>query len=443
MFKRKIYDDLKTWKEESNGKTALLIEGARRVGKSTVVKEFARREYKSYLLIDFANISKEVLSVFEDITDLDIFFSRLQIETKIALYERKSVIIFDEVQLFPKARQAIKYLVADGRYDYIETGSLISIKKNISKILIPSEEHKIEMYPMDYEEFSDAINLNYPILKSLYDKKISIGESTNRTLIRNLRLYMAIGGMPQAVDAYLKEKNFDKVDNIKKDIIKLYKDDLMKTDKSGRLSKMYESIPAQLVAKKNRFSFGYGLEKKTRKDDERLYDLLDSKIINCCHNLLDVSSSLNLYEDLTKFKLYVGDTGLFVTMLFNSDDKNHGDIYKKLLSNKLDINLGYLYENLVAQMIVSSKRKLYYFTFPKENSTQSYEIDFILSSNTKVIPLEVKSSRINFHNSIDVFKSKYSKYVNYKYLISTKDYFQKQDLINIPFYLLPLLLEDL
>ncbi len=443
MFKRKIYASLKKWKEESNGKTAVLIEGARRVGKSTVVKEFAKNEYKSFILIDFANVSKEVLSIFDDVANLELFFSRLQIETMTTLHERNSVIIFDEVQLFPKARQAIKYLVSDGKYDYIETGSLISIKKNVSNILIPSEEEKLEMFPLDYEEFCNAIGFNYSILNNLYNQKAPIGESTNRTLIRNIRLYMAIGGMPQAVDTYLKTKNFDKVDNIKRNIIQLYKDDLMKIDKSSRLSKIYESIPSQLVSKRNRFSFGSSLKRKVRKDDERLYDLIDSKIINCCYNLVDISPSLNANQDLTRYKLYVSDTGLFVTMLFNSDSRDHSDIYKKLLSDKLDINLGYLYENLVSQIIVSSNRKLFYYTFPKENSNHLYEIDFLLTSKAKIIPLEVKSRKINSHSSIDAFKTKYSKYINDKYLISSKDYFKVEDLINIPFYLLPILLDNL
>ncbi len=443
MFKRKVYDELKIWKQECNGERAILIEGARRIGKSTVVKEFAKNEYKSYILIDFSNANKEILSIFEDLPHLDMFFSRLQVETGIKLYKRNSVIVFDEVQLFPKARQAIKHLVADGRYDYIETGSLISIKKNVKDILIPSEERKIEMFPMDYEEFCDAMNLQYEYLKELYDKKISLGESTNRKLIRQIRLYMAIGGMPQVVDTYLQTLDFNEVDKVKKDIINLYKDDLMKIDKTGRLSKMYESIPSQLVSNKNKFSFGYGLEKKTKKDDERLFDLLDSKIIYICNNLVDISSSLSLYEDLTKFKLYLSDTGLFVTMLFNYDNENHSDIYKKLLSDKLDVNLGYLYENLVAQIIRSSKRKLYYYTFRKENSTHSYEIDFIVSNKNKVIPIEVKSRKINSHTSIDIFSKKYSKYVGQKYLVSTKDYFKKEDLVNIPIYYLPFLLNDL
>lgn len=443
MFKRKAYDELKRWKEESHGKYAVLLEGARRVGKSTIVKEFAANEYRSFILVDFGKMTKEMLSVFEDIANLDLFFVRLQAVTNVDLYERESVIIFDEVQLYPKARQAIKYLVADGRYDYIETGSLISIKKNVDNILIPSEERKIEVCPMDYEEFCDAAGYSYSVLKKLYEYHGHIGDGSNRALIRNFRMYMAVGGMPQAVDAFVSKKNFNEIDNIKKDIIDLYKDDLRKIDKSGRLSKMYESIPAQLVAKKNRFSFGYGLGKKNAKDDERLFDLLDSKVINCCHNLLDISPSLSQYADFTKFKLYVGDTGLFVTMLFNASNQQHEDIYRKLLSDKLDLNLGYLYENVVAQMIKSSHRSLYYFTFPKENSAKDYEIDFLLENRGKVIPLEIRSRKINVHEAIDRLKDKYAKRLGQRYLVSCKDYFKDKDLVNLPYYLLPLLLENL
>ncbi len=443
MFKRKAYDELKKWKEESNGATAVLLEGARRVGKSTIATEFAKNEYRSFVLIDFSSARKNILSVFDDIANLDLFFARLQAETGVDLYERESVIIFDEVQLFPLARQAIKHLVKDGRYDYIETGSLISIKKSVERILIPSEERKIEVYPMDYEEFCLATGFSFSLLSKIYDLHQPIGDSTNRTLIRNFRTYIAVGGMPQAVEAFVNKKNFSAIDDVKKGIIDLYKDDLRKIDKSGRLSKMYESIPAQLVAKKNRFSFGYGLGKKNGADNGRLYELLDSKIVNCCYHLLDVSPSLSLYADLNKFKLYVGDTGLFVTMLFNSDSKEHEDIYRKLLSGKLNLNLGYLYENAIAQMIVSTSRKLYYYTFPKKDSKKRYEIDFLLGHQGKIIPFEVKSSKVACHESLDEFSLKYSKCIKERYLISGKDYFKERDIVNLPYYLLPVLLRSL
>lgn len=443
MFKRKAYVELQNWKKEYSGTRAALLEGARRVGKSTIAKEFAKKEYKSYILIDFGNVARGVLDVFDDISNLDFFFMRLQAATKTKLYEKASVIIFDEVQLFPKARQAIKYLVADGRYDYIETGSFISIRKNVQDILIPSEEVKIEVHPMDYEEFCEAVWGNYALIEEVYAFSKPIGDSVNRTLMRDFRTYIAVGGMPQAVEAYINKKNFNDVDKVKRGIIELYKNDLMKIDNSGRLSRMYESIPSQLVAKKNRFSFGYGLGKKTPKDDERLFDLIDSKIVNACYGLLDVSPSLSLYTDTTKFKLYVGDTGLFVTMLFNADDGEHEDVYKKLLSDKLDLNLGYLYENVVAQMITSSDRGLYYFPFYYDGSTKEHEVDFLLSKGGKVLPLEVKSSKTKSHRSIDCFAEKYSKHVASRYLISCKDRYKEGNLLNLPFYLFPCFLKGL
>ena len=443
MFKRKAYDELLNWKNTWNGKYAVLLEGARRVGKSTIAENFAKNEYKSYILIDFAKNNKRILDCFQDISNLDLFFIRLQTETGITLYNRNSVIIFDEVQLFPKARQAIKYLVKDGRYDYIETGSLISIKKNVKNILIPSEEMKIQVNPMDYEEFCLAVGYNYSNLKMIYDFKKPIGDSTNNSLIRNFRIYLAVGGMPQAIDAYVNKMNFSKIDQIKKEIINLYEEDLKKIDASGRLSAIFKSIPAQLVSNKRNFSFrATGNKGKTSKDSERLYDLIDSKIVNICYRLVEPSISLTQSIELNKFKLYLLDTGLFVTMLFNNGTSDYEDIYKKLLSNDLNLNLGYLYENMVAQMLVANKKQLYYYTWPKENSTQNYEIDFIYSKKGKIIPLEVKSKKTNNHESIDKFKEKYSKICGQRYLISSKDYKRNDDLTNIPYYSLPFLLED-
>ena len=443
MFKRKAYQELLDWKKQWAGKYAILLEGARRVGKSTIVKEFAKNEYKSYILIDFAKAEKRILDCFDDIGDLDTFFLRIQSETKITLYSRKSAIIFDEVQLFPKARQAIKYLVEDGRYDYIETGSLISIKKNVQNILIPSEEMKIQVNPMDYEEFCDAVGFNYSLLKELYELKKPIGESTNRSLIHDLRLYLAVGGMPQAVDAYVKKKNFSEIDKIKREIINLYEEDLKKIDPSGRLSKLFSSIPAQLVANKKNFSFkASGNKGKTSKDEERIFDLIDSKVVNPCYRLFEPNLSLNLATDLDKFKLYVLDTGLFVTMLFNNGTKDYEDIYAKLLSDKISLNLGYLYENLAAQMLVAANKNLYYYCWKKKNSNHQYEIDFLFIHKNKVAPLEVKSNSIRFHDSIDEFKNKYSKLCGQRYILSTKDYKRSDDLTNIPFYLLSFLLND-
>ena len=434
MFKRKIYDELLNWKNKYNGTRALLIEGARRVGKSTIALEFAKSEYDSFIFIDFANVKKEVINIFDDISDLDLFFLRLQAEFNVNLVKRKSIIVFDEIQFFPKARQAIKYLVQDGRYDYLETGSLISIKKNVRDILIPSEELKIEMYPLDYEEFSNAVGLNYQLLKDLYNLKKPIGEEVNRKLIRDFRTYIAIGGMPQAVSAYIEKKSFDQIDEIKKSIIDLYISDLKKIDSSGRLSKIYESIPSQLFSKRNRFSFHYATNSnKNKKDEERIFDLLDSKIANSCYKITDPSISFSQSTDLTQYKFYLSDTGLFVTMLFNSDNNSHEDLYKKLISNKLDLNLGYLYENVISQLIVSSRRKLFYYFWNKENSTHKYEIDFLIYNKNKILPIEIKSNKTHHHQSLDQFAIKYSHICGNKYIFSTKDYQKEKDTFYIPF----------
>ncbi len=437
MFKRKAYSELLEWKKAWAGEYAVLLEGARRVGKSTIAENFAKNEYRSYILIDFAHAKKEIIDCFEDIADLDLFFFRLQSQTGVTLHERESVIIFDEVQLFPKARQAIKYLVKDGRYDYIETGSFISIKKNVKNILIPSEEMKIQVNPLDYEEFCDAVGFDYAILEKLHKLKKPIGESTNRTLVRNFRIYLAVGGMPQAVEAYVKKRNFAEIDKIKREIIDLYRDDLKKIDPSGRLSSIFSSIPSQLVAGKRNFSFRASkIKGKTSKDKERIYDLVDSRMVNICYRVFEPSLALDQGVELGKFKLYLLDTGLFVTILFNNGTKDYEGIYNKLLSNDLNLNLGYLYENAIAQTLVAEKKKLYYHTWAKEGTNKSYEVDFLCVSGGKVLPLEVKSNRIDAHTSIDAFKLKYQKLCGQRYLVSAKDYRRIDDLANIPYYLL-------
>ena len=293
MFRRKVMDELRNWKEKYSGKYSVLLQGARRVGKSTIAENFAKENYKSYILVDFSRISKEVLEVFDDISNLDIFFLRLQSVMSIKLFERESVIIFDEIQLAPKVRQAIKHLVKDGRYDYIETGSLISIKKNVQGIVIPSEEMKINVYPMDYEEFCWACNKDYSILETIVQYNKPVGQATNRVLMRDFRLYMAIGGMPQAVEAYLEKKTFQEIDVIKKEIIELYKDDFRKIDSSGRIAMIYDSIPSQLALGKNKFVLSSAINKRvSNKDEELLYDLIDSKTVLICYNVTQPSISL-------------------------------------------------------------------------------------------------------------------------------------------------------
>ncbi len=437
-FKRKAYTKLLEWKEKYAEKYAVLLEGARRVGKSTIAKQFAQNEYKSFILIDFSKTTDNVRDCFNDIGNLNMFFLRLQAETGVTLYEHESLIIFDEVQLFPKARQAIKHLVADGRYNYLETGSLISIKKNVKDILIPSEEMKIQVYPMDYEEFCMAVGNNYELLQQIYHTNEAIGQATNRKLMRDLRLYMAVGGMPQAVEAYLEGKNFSEIDMVKRQIIALYEEDFKKIDTSGRISALYHSIPAQLAKGLRKYRITTAIEKRNNtKADELLYDLIDSKTILPCYNLMDPRVSLTDTKDFDSYKLYLSDTGLFVTLMFIDRPITENDVYAKLLSDKLPANLGYLYENLVAQMIVASGRELYYHTWDKKDSTHYYEVDFLISEGSKIDAFEIKSSGTGKHESINMFYKKFSKNVNNIYLLSQKDVGKEDNLLLKPFYLVP------
>lgn len=441
-FKRKVYDKLLDWKEKYADKYAVLLEGARRVGKSTIAEHFAQNEYKSYILIDFSRASAEEIACFDDIHDIDMFFLRLQAVTGINLYTHESIVIFDEVQLFPKARQAIKHLVQDGRYHYIETGSLISIKKNVKDILIPSEEMKIPVYPMDYEEFCAATNSNYSLLKNIYTSEKGLGQQINRKLMRDIRIYMAVGGMPQAVKAYVNGDNFAMIDQVKRQIIQLYEDDFKKIDPSGKLSAMYHSIPAQLSkdGKRYRLSTAIG-KRKTSKDEKLIYDLIDSKTVLPCYNSTDPRVSLSLTKDLDSYKMYIADTGLFITLMFIDRPVIENEIYAKLLSDKLPANLGYLYENLVAQMISSSGRKLYYHTWKKEGSTHYYEIDFLISHGSKISAIEVKSSGTGKHESILEFRKKYAKNVTDCYIISQKDIEKQEQMKYFPVYLTSFLLD--
>ncbi len=422
IFKRKLYDKLLHWKQEKNGKTALLVEGARRVGKSTIVEEFAKHEYKSYILIDFNKVGKKIKDLFEDLDDLDYLFLTLQANYGVNLEPRKSVIIFDEVQKCPLARQAIKYLVADGRYDYIETGSLISIKRNTKDITIPSEEDRITMFPMDYEEFRWALGdtASVPLLRMFYEKRLPLGAAF-RTKMREFRLYMLIGGMPQAVNEYLDTKNLQNVDELKRSIIKLYEDDFLKIDDTGRLSKMFMSIPGQLSRSSTRF---VPFNAIGTVEEDKLLELIkameDSKTVNIVYHCDNPSVGMSLTKDNSRYKIFISDTGLFITMAFWDKDYTENILYEKLLSDKLDVNLGYVYENAVAQLLATAGNNLFYYTFPKDNK-HNYEIDFILSRGGKVWPIEVKSSSHKSHTSLDEFCRKFSERVGERFLLYTKD----------------------
>lgn len=444
MFRRKATDKLKWWKENHGEKYAVLLQGPRRVGKSTIAENFAKENYQSYIRVDFSNITEQLKEVFDDISDLDLFFLRLQAVTSTQLYVRKSAIIFDEIQLAPKVRQAIKHLVADGRYDYIETGSLISIKKNVKGIVIPSEEMKIDVCPMDYEEFNWACNKDNAIFEKLYSCKTAIGSSTNRVLMRDFRIYMAVGGMPQAVEAYINKKSFQEIDLIKREIINLYKDDFRKIDPTGRISAIFESIPGQLALQKNRFLISKATKRRKRsKDEEYLADLIDSKTVLLCSNVTDPSVALNLTKDFDSYKLYFADTGLFITQIFNSKSLVDENIYIKLLSDKLEANLGYIYENAAAQIINSFGRELVYHTWKEGNQTHRHEIDFLIDDKTKLIPIEIKSSETNNHKSINEFAKKYSSRISRRLLFSQSDVSHDEMLELKPIYLLPQFLKEL
>ena len=441
VFKRKIYSKLKDWKETSKGQSALLLEGARRIGKSTVVEEFGKNEYRSYILIDFNEASQEIKGLFDYLMDMDYRFLYLQNVYHTTLYERESVIIFDEVQQCPKARQAIKYLVKDGRYDYIETGSLISIRKNTCDISIPSEEYRLEMFPMDYEEFRLAMgdDTTMPLMQKFLEKKLALGDGLNRQKMRDLRLYMLIGGMPQAINTYLDTNNLQQVDIVKRQIIQLYADDFRKIDPTGKISRLFMAIPSQLSRNLMRYQPTSVVGNiGGSKIDEMILCLEDSKTVNVAYHADDPNVGMSLTADYGKYKLYVGDTGLFVTLAFWDKDFTENIIYQKLLNDKLTANLGYVYENLIAQMLRASGNKLFYYTFPKDE-THSYEVDFILSRGNKLCPIEVKSSGYKTHASLDAFCRKYSDRISQPYLIYTKDIQKNGNVLLLPAYMTPLL----
>ena len=438
IFKRKIYDELLQWKRTDEGRTAVLIQGARRVGKSTIAKEFAENEYETHILVDFAACSAEIRELFNDVSDLNRIFMRLQLEYSVELKERKSVIIFDEVQLAPKARQAIKYLVKDGRYDYMETGSLISIRKNVRDILIPSEEVKLRMFPMDYEEFRWALGdtATIRLLQGCFHGRTSMGDATNRKLMRDFRLYMLVGGMPQAVAAYLETNNLEKVDSVKRSIITLYEDNFNKIDPTGNASKMFRQIPAQLTNNANRY-LAWSATEGTRNSvlAEIISEIKESMVVNMAYHANDPSAGMALHQDPSKYKMFTGDTGLFVTLAFWDRKFTDNTIYHKLLSDKLSTDLGYVYENVVAQMLKAAGHELYYYTFPTESGKHNYEVDFLIADGDKVSPIEVKSSGYKAHTSLDAFCMKFSSRIRNKYLVYTKDLRKDGDVLYLPVYM--------
>lgn len=436
IFRRKIYDRMLDWKRTKDGSTALLIKGARRVGKSTIAEEFARNEYESYIIVDFADAPSELWEAVENISDRDYFFMQLQFIYGVTLKERKSVIIFDEIQKCPAVRQAIKYLVKDHRYDYIETGSLLSIRKNTKDIVIPSEETRLTLYPLDYEEFRWAMNdtATVPLLRRMFEERRSVGDSVIRKLLRDFRLYMLIGGMPQAVDTYMQTNNLAVTDETKREIIELYLDDFEKIDPTGKAAALFRSIPSQLTGNASRYKVTsiIGRNESADKTAQLIREMEDSMTVNVSHHANDPNVGLALHADYDVYKMYLADTGLFITLAFMDKSATDNLIYQKLLSDKLSADLGYVYENVVAQILTASGNRLFYYTWPKDSSNHNFEIDFILSRESKICPVEVKSSGYKTHASLDAFIKKFSSRIAQSYLIYNKDLRKDGEILLLP-----------
>ena len=438
VFRRKLYDKMLQWKAERGGSTALLIKGARRVGKSTLAETFAKNEYDSYLFIDFTEVSQDIRDLFNDISDLDSLFFRLQFKFHTRLYPKKSVIVFDEVQNCPMARQAIRKLVNDGRYDYIETGSLMSIRKNVQNIRIPSEETRMTLYPMDYEEFRWALGdeVTIPLLNDAFEMRKGLGDAVTRQLLRDFRLYMLVGGMPQAVSKYIETNDLGAVDAIKREILELYADDFRKIDPTGKATKMFYAIPGQLNSNATRYQLSSVVEQgKKDRVEEIIQDMEDSQVVMIAHHSNDPNVGLPLHEDSDRYKMYLNDTGLFITLAFRDKDITENVIYQKLLNDKLSADLGYVYENVVAQMLKASGNELFYHTWPTESGKHNYEIDFLLSRGSKVYPIEVKSSGYKTHASLDAFMKKYPDRTAQGYLLYTKDMRKDSQILLTPVFM--------
>ena len=447
IFKRKIYDRFLSWKKESDGKKALLVEGARRIGKSTVVEEFAKREYRSYILIDFAKASEDVKSYFHlHLNDLDTFFMLLSVQYGKELYPRESIIIFDEVQLFPKAREAIKYFVADGRYDFIETGSLISIKENVKDIVIPSEERHVKMYPMDFEEFCWALNEKplIPYIRTCFGKRVPLERSLHDKAMLLFKQYLLVGGMPKAVAEFLnRQKNFGAADAEKRDILALYRGDIMKIQAQYRAKVLaiFDQIPGLLSRHEKRVVFNRIAEGSIAEQyEETFFWLSDSMVCNECRRTNDPNVGLSLNESDTYIKCYLGDTGLLVSHAFDENELLEDEVYKQILAGKLGLNEGMLYENMIAQMLTSNGHRLFFYThYNEEKRRNDIEIDFIISNNSKtkykMYPIEVKSGTNYSVESLLKFREKFKSRIGECYIIHPRNLTVKEDILCIPPYM--------
>lgn len=451
MMKRKIYTTLLDWKERRAGKTALLIDGARRVGKSYIVEAFAKKEYRSYILIDFFTASQDVKDLFENyLHDLDTFFLFLSNYYQVKLYPRETLIIFDEVQEFPRARGAIKYLVADGRYDYIETGSLMSIKKNVQDALIPSEEHHVNLYPMDFEEFLWALgdDMLMPFIKERFEKKQPLGPALHRKAMDLFRQYLIVGGMPQAVKEFVESRDFDEVDRVKRDILTLYRADMMKHAQGYeiKVARVFDEIPAQLQKHERKFKLA-DLEKNARMRDyeDALFWLDDAMIVNTCYNSTAPNIGLKLNMDRLTLKCYMADTGLLISHAFDENGIVSEEIYKKILFDKLEVNMGMIVENVVAQMLVASGHKLYFYSNPsREDKNARMEIDFLIakdkiSNRHNISLIEVKSSTRYTLTSLRKFVTKYKEQTHIPYVIHPNDFKEEDGIVYLPLYMTPML----
>lgn len=447
LFKRKIYDKFLAWKDETKGKKALLVEGARRIGKSTIVEEFAKNEYKSYIIIDFAKASQDIKSYFQQhLNDLDTFYMLLSVQYGVKLYPRESIIIFDEVQMFPKAREAIKYLVADGRYDFIETGSLISIKENVKDIVLPSEERHIKMYPLDFEEFCWALGEEALVsyIRRCFEEKTPLERYIHDKAMLIFKEYMLVGGMPQSIVAYIEnQKDFEKADLEKRDILELYRSDIMKIDARYRskVLAIFDQIPGLLSRHEKRVVFNRIVENSTAEQyEETFFWLSDSMIVNECRRANDPAVGLSLSESDTYLKCYMGDTGLLLSHAFDENELLEEEVYKQILNDKLGLNEGMLYENVIAQMLAANNHRLFFYThYNEEKKRNDIEIDFIISNNSKtkykMYPIEVKSGARYSIKSLQKFNEKYKDRIGGAYIIHPRNLTIKEDIICIPPYM--------
>jgi hypothetical protein len=450
MLKRKIYDKLLEWKNVSNGSSAMLIEGARRTGKSFIAEQFAKGEYDSYILIDFSKAPRQVKEWFDlYMEDLDTLLMNIQLHYKKRLTPRRSVIIFDEVQDCPRARAAIKHLVKDGRFDYLETGSLISIKRNVKNILIPSEEDSVAMYPMDFEEFLWAMGdeMLMPYIRQQFERKLPLGDFHRRAMDM-FRLYMIVGGMPQAVQTYIETHDFEKVDYVKRQILRLYRNDIKKYAEGAetRVTAIYDELPSQLQKHEKKFRLSALKEEARMRDFEDAFLwLADAKIVNCCYNTTEPSVGLRLNEERTTLKCYMCDTGLLISHAFNAQGIVSQELYQKLMFGKLEVNEGMLIENIVAQMLTAAGHRLFFFSrYDEKNAENRMEIDFLIQKPTitsrhNISPIEVKSSKRYTLTSLNKSIKKYGSYLSTPYVLHAADLKIEDGIEFLPLYMTSLL----